>query len=111
VSALTEPLEPGTFELDVPAEPLELKIGLRDAILGGVAWDELPEPLDLGAWLWGTWGPRLEASGGDRAGFEPILAASRREAWLWLLGDRQWAQFVSGLAGRIVRRLPDPTAI
>jgi hypothetical protein len=103
-------LEPGTFELDIPAEPLELKVALRDAILAGQGWDDLPGALDLGAWLWGVWGARLEASGGGRAAFEQILAANRREAWLWLLGDRQWAQFASGLVGRIVRRLPDPTA-
>jgi hypothetical protein len=26
--------------------------------------------------------------------------------WLWLLGDRRWEQYASGLAGRVIRRMP-----
>jgi hypothetical protein len=26
--------------------------------------------------------------------------------WLWLMGERQWLPFLTGLAGRVVRRLP-----
>ena len=33
-------------------------------------------------------------------------------AWLWLMGERQWlAQSVTGLAGRVVRRMPAPPGL
>jgi hypothetical protein len=42
----------------------------------------------------------------DQERFDVELLADRRELWLWLMGDRQWSQFVEGLTGRILRRLP-----
>jgi hypothetical protein len=40
-----------------------------------------------------------------RAGFDAIVLGYRRELWLWLAGERTWAQCCSGLVGRIERRL------
>ena len=37
--------------------------------------------------------------------FGAIVADYRREIWLWLAGERTWAQCCSGLIGRITRRL------
>jgi hypothetical protein len=34
-----------------------------------------------------------------------IVVEYRREIWLWLAGERTWAQCCSGLIGRIDRRL------
>ncbi len=34
------------------------------------------------------------------------MVAYKRELWLWLAGDRQWLPFLTGLAGRVVRRMP-----
>ncbi len=34
-----------------------------------------------------------------------IVVGYRREIWLWLAGERTWAQCCSGLIGRISRRL------
>jgi hypothetical protein len=45
----------------------------------------------------------------SREDFFDHVIAFRRELWLWLIGDRQWLQYVTGLAGRVVRRLPAAT--
>jgi hypothetical protein len=34
-----------------------------------------------------------------------IVLGYRREIWLWLAGERTWAQCCSGLVGRINRQL------
>jgi hypothetical protein len=38
-------------------------------------------------------------------GLERVVLDYRREIWLWLAGERTWAQCCSGLIGRINRRL------
>jgi hypothetical protein len=58
-------------------------------------------------WLWSRW--RFLAS----AGFSPddldrIVSDYGREIWLWLAGERTWAQCCSGLIGRIGRRMEPP---
>jgi hypothetical protein len=47
----------------------------------------------------------LESAGLDRARFVAIVVGYKREIWLWLMGERTWAQCCSGLIGRIDRRL------
>ncbi len=90
-----------------PEEPVHLRDGLREALLDGQRWPDGPDDdLCLGQWLWERWGPALEPEGLDRVGFFAALMANRRELWLWLMGERQWAQFIEGQAGRILRRLP-----
>ncbi len=94
------------FALAIPDEPSELKVALRRALLDGRPPAGLPVDLDVAAWLWGTWGPVLGPLGFGRDQFTDALGANQRELWLWLMGDRQWGQFASGLVGRISRRLP-----
>jgi hypothetical protein len=36
-----------------------------------------------------------------------VVTNYQREIWLWLAGERTWAQSCSGLIGRITRRLGD----
>ena len=97
--------------LAVPDEPAELQAGLRAALLDGADWrEDLPEDLRIDTWLWDRWGPELGPAGCDREAFEAVVVSSRRELWLWLLGDRRWEQVVSGLAGRVRRRLPATAA-
>jgi hypothetical protein len=103
---LTEPSTSDGIDLPIPDEPEDLKVALRAAILDGQPWAGPPTELDLSVWLWGAWGAKLESLHFGRDQFDRVLAASEREARLWLMGDRQWAQLASGLAGRISRRLP-----
>lgn len=93
--------------LEFPEEPEELRVGLRDALLAGGDWRAgFSDDICIGVWLWSRWQPVLEPAGCTREDFVEIVKSSRRELWLWLLGDRRWEQYVTGLAGRVVRRLP-----
>jgi hypothetical protein len=93
--------------LEVPAEPVELRVQIRDAVLGGADWIvAFGEELGVGDYLWEQWGPALERAGMSRTTFTTVVASYRRELWYWLLGDRQWSPAVTGLAGRLLRRLP-----
>jgi hypothetical protein len=96
------------LSLALPQEPVELRRRTRALVeqdpVGGAA------VVDAGAWiadpLWGSWGPALRAAGMDRGRFDQIVAAYRRELWLWVMGERTWAQAAGGLLGRVQRRLP-----
>ncbi len=97
----------GAPKLELPEEPVAIKVGLRDALLEGKNWrDGFSDEICIGLWLWGWWRPALEPGGMGREEFVDAVIADRRELWLWLKGDRQWFPFITGLAGRIVRRLP-----
>ena len=100
----------GGPRLELPEEPVDVKTGLRDALLDGHDWREgVADDTCVAIWLWRLWQPTLEPYGMSREDFVDQVVAYRRELWLWLIGDRQWLQFVTGLAGRVVRRLPAPT--
>ncbi|MDA8343262.1 MAG: hypothetical protein M0007_13715 [Actinomycetota bacterium] len=100
----------GGPRLELPTEPLDLKVVLRRAMLGVEARsgtsDAYVDETCLGAWLWSRWQPVLEPRGCTREQCIDIVAGLRREVVLWLLGDRAWPQLVSSLAGRVSRRLP-----
>lgn len=100
--------EPGPGpQLALPSEPLDLRARIRQDVLNGDGWLEAPgDDHGLGACLWQDWGPVLEAFGTGRHDFDAVVAGYRRELWFWVLGDRTWEQAVSGLAGRLLRRLP-----
>jgi hypothetical protein len=105
-----ETYDPGVPSLDVPPEPDELRVALRDELLAGGDWREgFSDDICIGVWLWSHWQPVLEPAGCTREDFVEIVVANRRELWLWLLGDRRWEQYATGLAGRVVRRLPAPS--
>jgi hypothetical protein len=98
------------LRLELPEEPVDIKVGLRDALLEGQNWrDGFSDEICIGVWLWGQWQPALEPNGMGREEFVDAVIANKRELWLWLIGERQWVQFVTALAGRIVRRLPAAT--
>ena len=97
----------GGPRLEMPEEPVELRDALRDALLDGQDVRRgLSDDICIAVWLWARWQPSLEPAGFGREEFVDTVIAYRRELWLWLLGDRVWHQFVTGLAGRIVRRVP-----
>ena len=94
--------------LALPGEPVELRRRTRaliedDPVRGAVL-------VDAGVWiadpLWGVWGPALQPAGMDRDHFGEIVLGYRRELWLWVMGERTWAQAAGGLLGRVQRRLP-----
>jgi hypothetical protein len=58
--------------------------------------------------LWEEWGEILERSGMDKARFLEIARSYSAELRLWVVGERPWIHCVSGLAGRVRRRLPAP---
>lgn len=60
--------------------------------------------------LWEEWGETLEGFGMDRARFLEITRGYSDELRLWVVGERPWDHCVSGLAGRVRRRLPDQNA-
>lgn len=101
----------GGPRLELPSEPEDLKAGLRDALLDGQDWRAgFSDDICIGVWLWRWWQPALEPAGMTREHFVDVVSANDRELWLWLMGDRQWIQFLSALAGRVGRRLPAPAA-
>jgi hypothetical protein len=93
--------------LTLPEEPRALKSMARTLL------DQAPEtglPLVLGGeWvadpLWECWGHLLRERGMDREQFRLIVAGHGNELRLWVVGERPWGQAISGLAGRVVRRL------
>jgi hypothetical protein len=98
----------GAPGLSLPEEPVELRRRTRALV------EEDPEQgaalVDAGAFLadplWERWGAALEAAGMDRDRFGGIVTGYRRELWLWVMGERTWAQSAGGLLGRVRRRLP-----
>jgi hypothetical protein len=97
-------------DLSLPEEPAALRQRTRTLI------EQDPERgaavVDAGSWiadpLWERWGPALQPAGMDRDRFDGIVAGYQRELWLWVMGERTWPQCVSGLLGRVQRRLGVP---
>jgi hypothetical protein len=105
---LPVPVEPA--DLPVPVEPVELRA--RTRALAEQAPEQARALLDAGSWiadpLWRHWGPALAAAGMDRQDFGAVVAGYRRELWLWVMGERTWAQSADGLRGRVRRRVAAP---
>jgi len=55
--------------------------------------------------LWECWRDLLRGHGMDRERFGQIVADNGNELRLWVVGERPWQQYISGLAGRVTRRL------
>jgi hypothetical protein len=91
--------------LHVPDEPTAQATAWRRAIADGGALESVLATDDgLASWLWRRWSS-LAAAGLSREAFGAIVLEYRRELWLWLAGERTWAQACSGLVGRINRRM------
>lgn len=95
-------------ELPLPEEPVALGAQTRALVERSPA--EGAALIDRGEWiadpLWRAWGPALERAGIGRERLVEIVVDYRRELWLWVMGERTWAQCASGLRGRVLRRLP-----
>ena len=53
-------------------------------------------------WAWHRW-RAIEADGVSRDDLELVLQRSGRELWLWLMGERTWAQAIATVLGRLSR--------
>ena len=98
--------------LSLPGEPAELRAETRalleDSPEEGARLVE--DATFVAGPLWQEWGETLERGGMDRARFLEITRGYSGELRLWVVGERPWNHCVSGLAGRVRRRLPAPDA-
>jgi hypothetical protein len=92
--------------LHVPDEPTALAESWLAAVLDGRDLDSVLGEGGEGmtAWLWGRW-RSLATTGLSEGALGQIVQGYRREIWLWMAGERTWAQCCSGLIGRINRRV------
>jgi hypothetical protein len=91
--------------LHVPDEPTERKERWLAAVLDGAELSEvLAGPDGVTAWLYSRWRV-LGSVGVGEDQLATIVAGYGREVWLWLAGERTWAQCCSGLLGRLGRRI------
>jgi hypothetical protein len=101
-------LDDARERLPLPGEPAELKAETR-ALLEDSPEEGARVVRDatfVAGPLWDEWGEVLERSGMDRARFLEISRGYSDELRLWVVGERPWNHCVSGLAGRVRRRLP-----
>lgn len=91
----------------VPDEPTVRAERWLAAVLDGQELETVLRDADgVVAWLWTRW-RYLASAGLDEDELGAIVLGYRREVWLWLAGERTWAQCCSGLIGRITRRIAD----
>ena len=64
----------------------------------------------IAAPLWEGWGHALAERGMDREAFGRVVAGYGNEVRLWVVGERPWEHCLSGLAGRVARRLAPAAA-
>ena len=91
--------------LHVPDEPTGRADDWLHAVVNGADLESVLAGDDgVAAWLWHRWSS-LTSVGVTRDAFTAMVVEYRRELWLWLAGERTWAQACSGLIGRISRRI------
>jgi len=93
--------------LTLPEEPRALKSMAR-TLLEQAPGTGLPL-IVAGTWiadpLWESWGEVLAERGMKRERFGQLVAGYGNELRLWVAGERPWQHCISGLAGRVERRL------
>jgi hypothetical protein len=96
--------------LHLPDEPtVRAQAWLAAVLDGGDLSATLRADDGLINWLWSRWST-LATFGLTQEAFALIALEYRRELWLWLAGERTWAQSCSGLMGRVTRRLAQVAA-
>ena len=93
-------------DLHLPDEPVLRAEAWAEAGIGaGRDLESVLTAADgLVPWLWSRW-RTLASAGMAEDELARVVLGYRREIWLWLAGERTWAQCCSGLIGRIGRRL------
>ena len=98
--SVVEPAE--GLRLERPDEPVEMRDGLRDALLDGGDWREgFSNDICIGGVALGAVASALEPAGMDREAFVDIVVGLRPGALALVDGRARWEQFVTGLAGRV----------
>ena len=93
-------------DLHLPDEPVARAAAWRNAVVdeGRDLQDVLTAADGLAPWLWSRW-RTLASAGMSEDELARVVLDYRREIWLWLVGERTWAQSCSGLIGRVTRRI------
>jgi hypothetical protein len=93
-------------ELHLPDEPVARAEAWTEAVVveGRDLGSVLTATDGLAPWLWSRW-RTLASAGMSEEELAAVVLDYRREIWLWLAGERNWAQCCSGLIGRVGRRL------
>ncbi len=91
--------------LHLPDEPTGHAERWLAAVLDGQRLEDVLTGEDgLVEWFWTRW-RSLAGIGLSETDLRAMVLDYRREIWLWLAGERTWAQCCSGLIGRISRRI------
>jgi len=99
-----------SLDLHMPDEPIVRAEAWLRAVHDGEDIETVLTGADgVSTWLWSRW-RSLGAAGIDQAALTAIVSDYRRELWLWLAGERTWAQCCSGLIGRLTRRVGEGAA-
>ncbi|MDQ3856701.1 MAG: hypothetical protein M3281_09960 [Chloroflexota bacterium] len=96
------------LRLDLPGEPTELRAETRRLV------EQHPEEGRLAIedgrfiadWLWLQWREPLADCGAGYAHLLRTVRGYKSELRLWVVGERPWDHCIAGLAGRVIRRLP-----
>jgi len=89
-----------------PPEPTELRHRTRSEAGEDPAGtrDRLAEGDWITGWLWTAWAPELEPAGVGRDQLRHEAGRWSRELWLWVMGERQWAEVCALVYGGLLRR-------
>ena len=97
----------GSPRLELPDEPVDLQRGFATRCCPAPNGAKGSATTSASGSCSGrAWQPALEPLGFSREDFIDSVVAYRRELWLWLMGDRGWIPYVTGLAARVIRRVP-----
>jgi hypothetical protein len=86
-------------------DPAALRSELRALVAADPAGAARELPVRVAAALWDDQRADLEDVGLGLADLRAAARGFRRELWLWVMGERTWAQTASSVAGRAERRV------
>lgn len=89
----------------VLAEPVEVLAELRRLAGTSPAAARARAPELVAGAAYGAWQEVLGEHEVTEADLVVVLDGLRRELWLWVKGNRLWAQVERAVAGRVARRL------
>jgi hypothetical protein len=107
-NAQREPGRSALKRLPLPDEPAELKAKIRAHLEDSPEEGSrlIADAAFVSDLLWEEWGADLEADGMGYDRFMQISRSYAGELRLWVVGERPWDHCATGLAGRLLRRLP-----